>query len=59
MEHRVGYHKLISNKRELITGFNKYQTLDKKYIEFYFLPTRVFGDFEAKFSVIKLLVSIF
>ena len=28
-EHRVGYHKLISNKREWNNCFIKYQTLDK------------------------------
>ena len=48
-KHRVGYHKLISNKREW----------NKKYFELYFLPTRVFGHFVEKFSVIKMLVSIF
>ena len=31
----------------------------KKYFELYFLPTRVFGHFVEKFSVIKMLVSIF
>ena len=31
----------------------------KKYLEFYFLPTRVFGHFERKFSVKKLSVSKF
>ena len=30
-----------------------------KYLEFYFLPTRLFRHFEGKFSVIKLSVSIF
>ena len=30
-----------------------------KYLEFYLLPTRVFGHFEIKFSVIKLSVTIF
>ena len=57
--HRDGYHKLISNKREWNNCFINYQTLDKKYLEFYFLPTRVFGHFEGKCSVIKLSVSIF
>ena len=33
--------------------------LIKKYLEFYFLPTRVFGHFEGTFSVIKLSVSKF
>ena len=39
--------------------FLKYQTRDKKYLEFYFLPTRVFSHFEGKFSMRKLSVSIF
>ena len=30
-----------------------------KYLKFHFLPTRVFGHFEGKFSVIKLSVPIF
>ena len=58
-EHRVGYHKLISNKREWNNSFIKYQTLEIEYLEFYFLPTRVFGHFEGKFSVIKLSVPYF
>ena len=33
MEHRVGYHKLVSNKREWNICFIKYQTLDFVYIE--------------------------
>ena len=32
-EHRVGYHKLISNKREWNNCFIKYQTLDFVYVE--------------------------
>ena len=35
-EHRVGYHKLISNKREWNNCFIKYQTLDKKISNFIF-----------------------
>ena len=60
-EHRVGYHKLISNKREWDNCFVKYQILqlDKKYLPFYFLPTRVFDHYEGKLFVIKLSVSIF
>ena len=51
VEHWVDYHKLISNKHErdncLII---KYQTLYKYiYIEFYFLPTWIFGLFEGDF----------
>ena len=48
-EHRVGNHKLISNKLEWNNCFIKYLTLDKIYLEFYFLPTRVFGHVEGKF----------
>ena len=33
-EHRVGYHKLISNKREWNNCFIKYQTLDKIILNF-------------------------
>ena len=35
-EHRVGYHKLISNKREWNNCFIEYQTLDKKISNFIF-----------------------
>ena len=35
-EHRVGYHKLISNKREWNNCFIKYQTLDKYILSFNF-----------------------
>ena len=52
-KHQVSYHKLISNKREWNNCFIKYQTLDKNIFELYFLPTRVFGHFVEKFSVIK------
>ena len=58
-KHRVGCPKLISNKREWNNCFIKYNTLDKKYLEFYFLPTPVFGHFEGTFSVKQLAVSIF
>ena len=51
----MGYHKLISNKGE----WNNCFINTKKYLEFYFLPTRVFYHFEQKRSVIKLSVSIF
>ena len=36
VEHRVGYHKLISNKREWNNCFIKYQTLDKNISNFIF-----------------------
>ena len=51
------YLKLISNKHESNNHFIKYQTLHKNISNF--LPTRVFGQIEGKFSMIKLLVSIF
>ena len=35
-EHRVGYHKLISNKREWNNCFIKYQTLDENISNFIF-----------------------
>ena len=35
-EHRVSYHKLISNKRERNNCFMKYQTLDKNISNFIF-----------------------
>ena len=50
---------LISNKREWNNCFIKYQTLYKKNLKFYFLPTRVFDHFEEEIPIIKLSVSIF
>ena len=35
-KHRVGYHKLISNKREWNNCFIKYQTLDKNISNYFF-----------------------
>ena len=35
-KHRVGYHKLISNKREWNNCFIKYQTLDKNISNYIF-----------------------
>ena len=43
-EHRVGYHKLISNKCEWNNCFIKYQTLDKYILNFNF--------YQLKFSAI-------
>ena len=58
-KHRVGYHKLIFNKREWINCFVKYQTLEKIFRIINFLTTSVFCHFEGKCSVINLSVSIF
>ena len=57
--HRVGYHKLISNKREWNNCFIKYQTLDKNILNHIFYQLEFLAILWTKFSVIKLLVSIF
>ena len=56
--HRVGYHKLISNKREWNNCFIKYQTLDKNILNHIFYQLEFLAILWTKFSVIKLLVSI-
>ena len=48
-EHQVGYHKLLSKKRDWNYCFIKYQTLDKSISNFIFY----------RFSMIKLSFSIF
>ena len=57
-EHRVGFHKLIWNKREWSISYIKYQTLNKN-ISNLFSTYSSFRPFWGKFSVIKLPVSIF
>ena len=52
---RVGYEFLDGGANY----FFKCQTLVKKCLECYFVPTGGFGYFEGKYSVIKLSVSIF
>ena len=60
MEHRVGYHKLVSNKCEWNNCYIKYQTLDKNISNFIFYRLEFSAIFnKVKFSVIKLSVSIF
>ena len=58
-KHRVGYHKLISNKREWNNCFIKYQTLDKNILNYIFYRLEFLAILWTKFSVIKMLVSIF
>ena len=57
-KHRVGYHKLISNKREWNNCFIKYQTLDKNILNYIFYRLEFLAILWTKFSVIKILVSI-
>ena len=57
-KHRVGYHKLISNKREWNNCFIKYQTLEKIFRTI-FSTNSSFRPFCGKIFVIKMLVSIF
>ena len=59
VEHRVGYHKLISNKRERNNCFIKYQTLDKNISNFHFYRLQFSATFEGKFPVITLSVTVF
>ena len=58
-KHRVGYHKLKSNKREWNNCFIKYQTLDKNILNYIFYRLEFLAILWTKFSVIKMLVSIF
>ena len=44
-EHRDGYHKLMSNKREWNNCSIKYQTLDKNISNFIFYQLEFFGHF--------------
>ena len=57
-KHRVGYHKLISNKCEWNNCFIKYQTLDKNISNYIFYRLQFSAILWTKFSVI-MLVSIF
>ena len=58
-KHRVGYHKLISNKREWNNCFIKYQTLDKNISNYIFYRLEFLAILWTKFSVIIMLISIF
>ena len=58
-KHQVGYHKLISNKREWNNCFIKYQTLDKNISNYIFYRQEFSAILWKKFSMIKMLVSIF
>ena len=58
-KHRVGYHKLISNKREWNNCFIKYQTLDKNISNYIFYRLEFSAILWKNFSVTKMLVSIF
>ena len=58
-KHRVGYHKLISNKREWNNCFIKYQTQDKNISNCIFYRLEFSAILWKKVSVIKMLVSIF
>ena len=58
-KHRVGYHKLRSKKREWNDCFIKYQTLDKNILNYIFYRLEFLAILWTKFSVIKMLVSIF
>ena len=58
-KHRVSYHKLISNKCEWNNCFIKYQTLDKNISNYVFYQLEFSASLWKKFSVIKMLDSIF
>ena len=58
VEHWVGYHKLIFNKREWNNSLIKYQTLDKNISNFIFYQFEFSAISREKVSMIKLSVSI-
>ena len=55
----MGYHKLISTKREWNNFLIKYQTLDRNISNFFFYQLEFSAILREYFSVIKLSVSIF